>query len=99
MQSAGPIVVAFVAERGSDMMALLLVGGVAITVLICLLSIRREQRDVAADAGSRAARPARWANALSVLSRSGRNGLQRLRRQYHDAATLKLDQLLLFPRS
>ena len=97
MQSIGPLAVAFAAERGSDAMALTLVGAVAFAVFLCLLSIRREQK--IADHGAPSTRMAKWASAISVLARGGRNCFQRLGRQYHNAATLKVDQLLLFPRT
>jgi MFS family permease len=43
MQSAAPLVFAFVAERGSDMAALALVAALAAAALICLAAIRRPQ--------------------------------------------------------
>ena len=43
MQSAAPLVFAFVAERGSDMAALALVAALASGALICLAAIRRPQ--------------------------------------------------------
>jgi hypothetical protein len=41
MQSAAPLVLAFVAERLSDSMALALAGGFAIVALVCFAAIRR----------------------------------------------------------
>jgi hypothetical protein len=41
MQSVAPLVLAYVAERLSDVVALALVAGFAAVALICFLAIRR----------------------------------------------------------
>ena len=68
MQSIGPLAVAFAAERGSDALAMTLVGAVAFAVFLCLLSIRREQNSVAANSVTPAVQPGRCAKAISILS-------------------------------
>ena len=41
MQGVAPLVLAFVAERGSDPMALLLAAGLTVIALACFLALRR----------------------------------------------------------